>query len=126
MSLKSEGKHAGEFVVSEANGSRSREAVTVTVPANTTYEAGTVLGQLSADGKYVQYDDAETDGREDAAGVLYEEVVNDTGGAVDVDGVIVARDAEVRRADLVYADGTSAQDKLDAEADLAAIGIIAR
>jgi len=126
MATKTEGKHTGEFIVSEANGMRSRDKVTVTVPASTTFEPGTVLGQVAADSKFVQYDDAETDGREDAAAVLYDELVNAEVSAADIEATVIIRDAEVRDADLVFATGTSAQDKLDAAADLKAIGIIVR
>ena len=124
MSVKTEGKHTGEFLVSEAPGTRSRDAVTVTVPANTTLQPGYVLGQLSSGGKYVPYDNAETDGREDAAGILYDEFVNDTDEAVDVDATIVNTDAEVRKADLVWFDKDN--DEAGGLVDLLALGIKAR
>src|SRR5688500_12203870 len=112
-----EGTHAGGFVVAESPGTISRDQVTVTVAAATTLGAGRVLSKLAATGKYVPYDDAETDGSEVAAGVLYGPLTNDGVAPADMQGVVVNFGAEVRRADLVYADGTSDQDKLDAEAD---------
>lgn len=49
MTVFTEGRHAGEFLMSEAAGTRSRD--TITIPAGTgKVEPGTVLGKLSADG----------------------------------------------------------------------------
>lgn len=45
MTTFTEGRHAGECIVSEANGTRSRE--TVTLAASQDLEAGTVLGRLT-------------------------------------------------------------------------------
>lgn len=119
MASKTEGQHTGEFVLSEANRSLSRDTVTITVPANTVLAPGFVLARLSADGKYVPYDNAGSDGSEAAYGVLYSEVRNDTGAPVDVTGVVVNGVAEVRKADLVWASGLSDSDKNAGIADLA-------
>lgn len=126
MSVKTEGVHTAAFLVSEANGYRSRDEVTVTVPANTTLVAGTVLAQLSATGKYVEYDNTGTDGTEEAAGILYEERVNDTGSPVDVEATVVNADAEVRAADLTWKTGLVDNDKTAGLSDLRALGIKAR
>lgn len=126
MSTKTEGQHTAEFLISEANGARSRDAVTVTVPASTTLTAGHVLAQLAASSKYVEYDNAGTDGSEESAGVLYDELVNDTDGAVDMDGVIVNADAEVRSESLQWKSGLSSDDKAAGRSDLRALGIKAR
>lgn len=126
MGEKTELAHAGEFLVSEGNGTISRDKGTVTVPASSTLQAGTVLGQLSADDSFVQYDNAETDGREDAAGVLYNELVNEDTEEADVEATVIVRDAEVREDDLIFEDGTSAEDIAAALVDLKALGIIAR
>ncbi len=121
-----EGKHTGEFILSEANGNRSRDIVVVTVPANTTLEPGHVLAKLSATGKYTEYDNAGSDGSESAAGVLYGALTNDTGAPVDIDGVVVNQDAEVRGADLAWKAGLSDNDKTAGKADLLALGIKVR
>jgi len=47
MATLTEGQHAGEFLVSEANGRRSRE--TITVASGQDLSAGTVLGKITAD-----------------------------------------------------------------------------
>lgn len=121
-----EGKYAGEFILSELPGRISRDNVTVTVAANTTLAPGTVLGQLSASGKYVPYDNAGSDGSEEAAGILYSELENATGAPVDMAGVVINWSAEVRKADLAWASGLTADDKTAAYADLKALGVKAR
>ena len=126
MAALTEGKHTGEFILSEDPRTRSRDNVTVTVPASTTLEAGSVLGKITASGKYVAYDNGAADGSQAAAGVLYATLANDTAGAVDQAGVILNTDAEVRSADLVWKSGQSASDKTAGLADLAALGIKAR
>ena len=123
MAALTETQHTGEFVLSEANGTRSRETVTVTVPTGG-LEAGSVLGQLAVGGKYVPYANADTDGRETAVAVLYSDLSGE--GAGDVSAAVIARDAEVRTADLKYLSGTSANDQAAALVELAAVGIIAR
>lgn len=119
----SESQHDTEFIQSECPGTISRDTVTVTVPAGTTYTAGRVLGQVAASGKYVAYDDASSDGREDAAGILVNAITNDGLVAADYDGVIINFGAEVREDDLVFEDGVD-EDK--AAGDLAALGVKVR
>ncbi|MDP3720772.1 MAG: head decoration protein [Acidobacteriota bacterium] len=123
MSVLTEGKYSGEFLHTESPGRISRDAVTVTVPANTTFNPGKVLGQVSATGKYVAFDDASSDGRETAAGVLFDKIVNDTDAAVDYDGVIINWGAEVRTSELSWDEGV---DDAAGLADLAALGVKAR
>jgi len=110
-----EATRAGEFLLSEANGTRSREPITLTGGA---FPAGQVLGKITASGKYTVYDpDVDpADGSETAAAILYEAVDAST---ADATGVGVVRDAEVKGALLTDNDaaGTAA---------LAALGIIVR
>lgn len=73
--------------------------------------------------KVVAWDPLTFDGRSVAAGVLYEAV---DASSADKDGVIIARDAEVRDAALIYAAAITAAQKVSAKADLAALGIVAR
>lgn len=47
MTIKTEGVHAGEFLLSEANGSRSREEVTITAGAGI-LAAGTLIALITA------------------------------------------------------------------------------
>lgn len=122
MASQTEGKYPGEFLLAEMPGTISRDTVTVRVPADTTLNPGTVLGQVSASGKYVPFDDAASDGRETAAGVLHGKLVND-GVAADATAVIINWSAEVRAADLEWEVGVDEDAGL---ADLAALGIKAR
>jgi hypothetical protein len=46
MNTLTENPHAGEFIASEAAGTRSREAITLTGDGSTTVKAGTVLGAV--------------------------------------------------------------------------------
>lgn len=115
MTTMTEGRHTGEHLLSEANGTRSREEVTVTL-AGVALPAGTVMSKLTATGKYVPYDDVGTDGSEVAAGVLYGNLAAITG---DVQAVVHVRDCEVNQQCLT---GYNA----NAKVDLAALGILVR
>ena len=53
MTLLTEGQHAGEFLVSEASGTRARAAVTVV--AATDLAPGTVLGMVTGTGVYTAF-----------------------------------------------------------------------
>lgn len=110
-----EARRAGEFLISEANGSISREAITVAAAA-AALAAGTVLGKLTASGKYVAYSNAASDGSEVAAGILYAPLAD---SASDQAAVLIARHAEVDSALLVGLDAP-------ARVDLAALQIIVR
>ena len=125
MALKTEGRHTGEFILSEAEGTRSRENVTVTVGAGVTLPAGATLGKITATGKYVPYNNAAADGSQAVAGVLYAELYNPAGAPADLAGVIVNTDAEVRKADLEW-NGQDAAAQTAGLADLLALGIKAR
>ena len=112
----SEGKYTGEFLLSEANGTRSREEVVIAAAAGAMVP-GTVVGKITASGKYVAYDEVRTDdGHRVAAGVLYHEV---TDSAEDQKAVIIARDAEVNGDELTGSDANGI-------VDLKAVGIIVR
>jgi hypothetical protein len=124
--ILTEGSRKAEFLVSEANNWRSREEVTVTVPANTTLASGTIMGAITASGKYVRHDSGAANGSETEGGVLFQPLVNDSDSAVDVQVVIVARDAEVTRGDLVFEDGADEAAETASIAALADLGIIVR
>ncbi|MDU0792209.1 head decoration protein, partial [Pseudomonas aeruginosa] len=55
MMTKTEGFHAGEFLLSEGAGSISREQVTLAATAKA-LPAGQVLGIVTASGQYAPYD----------------------------------------------------------------------
>jgi hypothetical protein len=127
MTTLTQPRSTAEFLVSEANGHRSREKGTITVPANTTIPVGRVMARITLTGKYVPHDPAGTDnGTRTAVGVLFEAVTNATGGAVDHSRTVIVRDAEVVAAHLTYHAAADAPARATANAALAAVGIIAR
>ena len=126
MGSISEKQYPTEFIQAEAPGNISRDTVTVTVAASTTLKPGTVLAQLAGSGKYVIYDNAGTDGSEQAAGILVDELVNEALSGADFKGVIINFCAEVRKAALNWAAGLTDDDKTAALNDLKAFGVKAR
>lgn len=117
MTTFTEGIHQGEFLLSEANSYRSRDVKTVTVSGATMWVSGTVLGKITATGKFVKYDEAGTDdGRRVAAGVLWNELDPVAG---DISATVIVRDAEVNEDKLTGIDANGI-------ADLLALGVIVR
>lgn len=117
-----EGRHTAEYLVSEANGMRSREQGVVAEDATHELEAGTVLGMVG--GKYVALDpSASSTGAEVAAAILYSGVdATDD----DADCVVHVRDCEVDANALVWPDAIAGGEKTTAIAELEALGIIVR
>ncbi|MEM6496736.1 MAG: head decoration protein [Pseudomonadota bacterium] len=115
------------FVVSEANGYRSRAAGVVTVPANTTFEAGLVLGQQTTGLKYVRHDtDGTNDGRRTEAALLSKTLKNDTASAADYNVTVIVRDCEVDGNQLTYEAGADAAAITASNTALASLGIIVK
>ena len=119
--FQTEGMHTNEFLVSEANGDRSRAAVRIANGQNLT--AGAVLGKVTADGTYAEYDNAASDGTETAAGILFAAVDAST---AEADGVAYIRDIEFNKAEVTWKSGALQADIDAGLADLEAIGIIGR
>jgi len=120
MTTLTEGQHAGEFIVSEANGLRSREIKTLI--SGQDLAAGAVVGEITASGKLTEVAPAANDGSETAAGIL---VYACDASSADEACVSIVRDAEVNGAELVWPTVTAEQ-KTAAIAELAALGIIVR
>jgi len=116
-----EKRGTGFHVVSEANGKRSRDAITIL--SGEVLEVGAVIGKITASGKYIETDPDAVDGSEVAAGVLYA-AVDATDG--DVAGVAHLRDCEVYKAELNYISTADAGEILTMDAELLAVGIVAR
>lgn len=124
MTTLTEGRRAAEFVLSEANGNRSRENGTVVTGQDL------VAGQLVQDngaGKLTAYT-----GTLNTAGALIAEAVGillyDVDASLaDVDASYIARDAEVNGNILTFPDETTDGDeRANAVASLATLGIIVR
>ena len=110
------------FVISEAPGALSRE-LAVVVSGSGALSAGTVLGKITASGKYAPYDDDNADGTETAAGILTHAV---DATSADAAATVIVRLAEVTSTLLVWAGTNDAGDKTAGLADLAAKFVIAR
>lgn len=115
MQIKTEGVHAGEFLLSEAPGTRSRDEG-VLAPTEVDLPAGQILGVITADSTYAPYDPEAVDGTETAAAVLF----NPKPASEEVQlATLVVRDAEVIDTRLTGLDETS-------EAGLLVAGIVVR
>ena len=116
-----EGRSAGDFLLFEEDAHYSREEITIAAGAD--LEPGTVLGRITASGKYVACDHTATDGSEVARAVL---LTPARAAQADVDDAIaIARHARVRRAGLVFHESFSTTAERDgAIAELKAEGIL--
>lgn len=121
MTTLTETRHAGEFIISEANGHRSRD--TITVASDNKLQAGHVVGKLSTGG-YAEFNPTNSQGEaKKAAGILFAPV-----DATDAakEGVLLARDCEVNGADLTFFAGATELQIETAATALAELGIIVR
>lgn len=126
MTTLTEGRHTAEFILSEANGHRSRE--TVTLEGGFTdagvIKAGTVLGALTSGGKYVASPASGADGSQTGIAILIDNVDVTDG---DVEAAVIRRDAEVNGNCLTYETTVNTDNEIAAKnAELAAVGIIVR
>lgn len=111
--------HVGEWLLSTAGGQRSFEEVTVAAPLNTAYPTGTVLGKITASGKYVKSANAAADGSQVAVAILHTPI--ESGPARDVKATVVIRDAEVWGAKLN--DGVALESGVAGELDARGIAV---
>lgn len=72
MALKTEGVRTLEFLLSDEE-SMSYDEVTLTVSASTALKSGTVLGKITASGKYIAYSNGAVDGSQTAVAILRNE-----------------------------------------------------
>lgn len=119
------------FLLSEANGTLSRERVTLLQDAANSQPvvAGTVLGMITASGKYTPYDDAAAGlvgvGATVAAAILAETVDKAAIAAGDVTVSIIRRLAEVKESELTWHTLADATAKAAAKTALAGTNMIA-
>lgn len=92
MTVLTQGYNVGEWLLSEAEGQRSRDAVTVTIAGAVALPSGTVLGKITATGKFIKYVDAAVDGSGVAAAVLLNALPGVNG---DYKATVINTDAEV-------------------------------
>lgn len=123
MPTKTETQGAFAFLKSEAPGDLSREAIVIASGSGVVL-AGTVLGKVTASGKYKPYDDDASDGTQTATAILAYDV---DATSADVAVVAIVRLAEVWRDRLVWgAAVTTAGEKTNAYTDLATANIAVR
>jgi Bacteriophage lambda head decoration protein D len=125
MTTLTETTHPGGFLVWEAFRDYTREVVTIaTGGANPVLQSGTVLGKITASGKYASHDPAAVDGTETAVAVLWGKA---DATAADVDAVALLRGpAIVNTNDLVFTGTPTALEITAAHTALAAVGILTR
>ena len=123
MTVLTEGRHPGEFLMTEANGQRSRDSITIASGAGV-IAPGTVLGKITASGKYLASAVSATDGSQTPVAIA---LYGCDATTRDVAVAAITRDAEVNGKILIWhPDRDQAGEKAAAQADLAAVGIIVR
>jgi hypothetical protein len=121
MSINVEKQHGGEFILTESNGTLSRDAIVIVSGQNLI--DGFILGKITASSKYKEFDPAAVDGSENAAGVLVGDVDATAG---DKEAGAVVWGAEIKEAQLNWKSGLTSNQKIAALAVLAAKRVIAR
>jgi len=119
MTTITQGYLVGEWLISEADGTGSRDTATVTVAGAVALPSGTVLGKVTATGKYLKHSTAAVDGSQNAAAILLTDLPGTNG---DYSAVIFARDTEAISAILNGGTGPLT----GAAASLLALGIVLR
>ncbi|WP_146592211.1 head decoration protein [Puniceibacterium confluentis] len=98
MPTLTEGKTPGDFLLYEAPSQYSRDQVTIGTAADLV--PGTVLGKITASGKFIRSVRTAVDGSETPVAILMQEAA---AASADVTGAIVlARHAQVRRYGLTF------------------------
>lgn len=111
------------FVKSDGNGDQSYDAIVIVSGAGV-IKSGTVLGKISASGKYKAYDNDAADGTQTAAAIACCEV---DATSADVAVKAMVRTGEVWKERLVWGAAVTTQAEKDAAyVDFAAEGLIAR
>lgn len=120
--LITEGRYAADWLKREEDSLYSREQV-ILLAGSGLVKSGTVLGKITASGKYKPVTVAASDGSQNAAGIL----MWDTDTTADAKAVIIARDAIVAHQALFYgADVDTAPERAAITTALGALGILDR
>ena len=117
-----EAMNLGDLLKFEAPNLYSRDRVTVAAGQN--LPLGTVLGTITASGKYKQIDPSSEDGSQVAAGVMVQNC--DATLTERDDGLVVARHAIVSDHALQWPEAVTAAEKASAIAQLKALGVLVR
>lgn len=108
----------GAFLLSEAPGALSRDNITM-ASGHGIVQAGTVLGKITASGKYAPSAGG-SDGSEDAAAILFDDADTRSG---DASAVAIRRKARIVAEDLVFADGVDEDARATKIEQLNALGL---
>lgn len=124
MTVLNETLHAGGFLLSgNYDGSKiSVDQITIVSGAGK-LGAGTVLGKITASGKFTILAPGASDGSQLAAGILWADV---DATAADAPGGAVTRYAEVTGGELTWPGGITGPQKVTATGQLAALGVVIR
>lgn len=120
MTVFKDGPRTAEYLISEANGHRSRETGVLAAGIVGELPPGSVLGKVTVGGAFKLYNPTANDGSEVVARILFE-----GGGAGDV-RTMTARHSEVKASKLTWFAGATANQIATGVAALAALGIIVR
>jgi head decoration protein D len=124
--LTNQQPRAGGFIQSEGPGSYSRDEVVIEGGTGGAGKlvAGSVLGKITATGKYVPSPHSASDGSQVGLAILWDNI---DATEEDVIAVVVARLAEVRAADLHYDPSvTAGAYTVTKNGELLAAGIVVR
>jgi hypothetical protein len=126
MTTYTEGRHATEGLLSEAEFGRSRDVVTVKSGSGV-IKPGHVLGKITVGGKYAPSAAAEVVGNEGAETALAIALYGCDATSADQQITVIARDAQWRVDTLSYDASVDTTNEKTAKAtQLAAVGIIIR
>lgn len=121
MATLTEGMHEGEFIGELAMGI-GYHVDEKTLISGQDLAAGTVLGIITASGKFTQFDQDASTGEEAAAGILLG-AVDASGGDVTNARVLLRGPAIVNGNDLTWPSDIDPAEQVAAEAELLALGI---
>lgn len=123
MTTLTEKVHEGEAILSEANGHRSRDNVTI-LSGSGIVKANTIVGKITASGKYQPAPATDVNGSGVANAMTIAEV---DATSADVVVAVIARHAEINGKLLTYEASVDTSPEIAAKAvQLAAAGIIVR
>lgn len=120
MTVLTEKLGPGSCIIQEGEHFYSRDVVVVNAGVGVTLPANSVLGKITATGKYVIWDPENADGSQTVAGVLIYPVTGEQ------DATVLRRLSQVKTPALNWFSGATSGNKTSGIAGLAALGIIAR
>lgn len=119
MATLKEKARKGEYIISEAEHHRSRDAESIEAGV-AVYVAGTVLGKVTVGGAFKIYDAAAVDGSSTVAGILFE------GATGTQKRTVHKRAMQVDAKSLTWFDGATPAQIATGIAELEALGIVVR